>query len=453
MSEARERARVAETRGFGGFVPTGRLVLLAFLGVVPLLVAFAAPQLRPYVLALDAALAGLILIDRRAVLGTRLEASRNPKGRLHLGAENRIVIRLKNLQNRRVRLELRDDAPAGFELKGERIHVTLEPFEVTTKTYLATPPKRGKFSFGDLHVRAVGPLGLCAVERAFPAGIEVRVYPDLRGASRLLLATAARDLQNLGLRQIRRDGAGTEFARLRDYVQGDSQRDIDWKASARRHKPVTRVHETERCQTVFLCVDAGRTMAARVDTLTKLDYAVNAALFLAFVAIRNGDRVGVVVFSDGVRAFLPPAAGRRHYRRIVDTLYSAEAALTFVDYQALFRELSMRSRKRSLVTIFTDLIDEEQSRSLVAPIHRMARRHLPLCIALRDQGIEDLVSQRPAGPEDAFRQAAALELLEEREGLKSLIARDGVQLVDAAPRELSLAAVNRYLEVKRRGLL
>ena len=286
-----------------------------------------------------------------------------------------------------------------------------------------------------------------------PSALDVRVYPDMRGASRLLLATAARDLANLGLRRLRRDGAGSEFARLRDYVQGDSMRDVDWKATARRRRPVTRVHETERSQTVILCIDAGRSMAAKVDTLTKLDYAVNAALFLAFVAIKNGDRVGVVVFADGVRAFLPPEAGRRQYRRIVDALYGAEVALTFVDYQALFRELSARARKRALVAIFTDLLDEQQARSLVAPLHRMAHRHVPLCIALRDQSIEDLLRARPAEVDDAFRQAVGLELLEEREALKALIARDGVQLVDAPPSELTLAAVNRYLEVKRRGLL
>jgi uncharacterized protein (DUF58 family) len=443
----------ARQEGFGGFVPTGRTVLLAFAGVVPLLLAAGLPELRPLAVAFDVALAGLVLLDRRLAQRVRIEVGRHPKGRLHLGAHNRVVVRLKNLLPRSARLALRDDAPHGFEVEGERLELTLDPFAVVTREYTARPSKRGRFQFGDVYVRAFGPLGLCAVERRFPCALEARVYPDMRGASRLLLATAARDLQSLGLRQLRRDGAGSEIARLREYVQGDSLRDVDWKATARRSKPVTRVHETERSQTLILCVDAGRTMAAQVDAHTRLDYAVNAALFLAFVAIGNGDRVGVVVFADGVRSFLPPAAGRSQYRRIVDTLYGAEAALTFVDYHALFRELSMRAVKRSLVAIFTDLIDEEQARSLVAPLHRMARRHVPLCITLRDQGIESLIRQRPQQPEDAFRQAAALELLEEREGLKSLIARDGVQLVDAAPKDLTVAAVNRYLEVKRRGLL
>src|SRR5439155_3799118 len=173
-----------------------------------------------------------------------------------------------------------------------------------------------------LHARVAGPWGLMQHQRVFPSEQTVSVFPDLRGASRLLLSDAALDLVNLGLRALRRDGRGTEFARLRDYAQGDSVREVDWKASARRTRPVTRVFESERSQTLLIGVDAGRSMAARVDGLTKLDHAVNAALFLAFVAIKNGDRVGLVVFADGIKSYLQPHAGRTQYRKIVDALYA-----------------------------------------------------------------------------------------------------------------------------------
>ncbi len=438
---------------FAGFVPTRRLVLLAFFGSLPLAMAFAVPSLRALVVVCDLLLVALTLLDRRLAKRTRVELARHPKDRLNVGIANPIVVRLKNLSDRHLKLRVRDDVPEGIESLGETFERSLEPFEVSAVTYAAMPQRRGRFELGDLHVRALGPLGLCAVEARVPAAEEVRVYPDLRGAKRLLLATAYRDLAHLGVRRLRRDGSGSELARLRDYVQGDSIRDVDWKATARRKRPVTRVHETEKSQNVVLCLDAGRSMAARVDGLTKLDYAVEAALFLAFVAIRNGDRVGLAVFDDGVRAFLPPQAGRAQYRRIVEALYAARAGATFVDYQALFRELATRVRKRSLVVVFTDLLDEEQARSMVAPLHRLARRHVSLCVTLRDQGLEDLLRTRPAEVDDAYRQAVAQEVLDDREALRTLIARDGVRLVDAAPCELSLAAVNRYLEVKQHGLL
>jgi uncharacterized protein (DUF58 family) len=290
-------------------------------------------------------------------------------------------------------------------------------------------------------------------QRVVPAAAPAPVFPDMRGASRLLLADAALDLVNLGLRQLRRDGRGSEFARLRDYSQGDSVRDVDWKATARRSRPVTRVMESERSQTVLIGIDAGRSMAAQVDGLTRLDHAVNAALFLAFVAIRNGDRVGLVVFADGIKSYLAPAAGRAQYRKIVDAVYAARPSLTFVDYLALFKELSLRLTRRTLLCVFTDFIDEDQAATMVEPLRRLARRHVPVCLSVKDSALAALLQESPADAAGAFQQAVAAELLQEREVMKRKVAQDGVTVIDAEASHLGLQAVNRYLEVKARGTL
>jgi uncharacterized protein (DUF58 family) len=171
------------------------------------------------------------------------------------------------------------------------------------------------------------------------------------------------------------------------------------------------------------------------------------------VAVRNGDRVGLALFSDGVKQFIPPAAGKGQYRRMVNALYRAEPTLSAVDYPALFRELSVRVRRRSLIVTFTDLFDEEQARALSTPMRHLARRHVPLCVALRDPSLERLLQNRPETPDLAFQQAVAVEVLEERERLSALVAQQGVQLLDTVPRALTLDTVNRYLEIKRRGVL
>jgi uncharacterized protein (DUF58 family) len=227
-------------------------------------------------------------------------------------------------------------------------------------------------------------------------------------------------------------------------------RDVDWKATARRTRPVTRVMEAERSQTVLIGVDAGRSMAAQVDGLTKLDHAVNAALFLAFVAIRNGDRVGLVVFADGIKSYLAPAAGRAHYRKIVDALYGAKPHLTYVDYLAMFKELNVRLLKRSLLCVFTDFIDEDQAATMVDPMRRLARRHVPLCLSVKDSALQRLLATPPPDAETAFQHAVASELLMDREAMKRKVGRDGVTVVDVEASELSIAAVNKYLEVKGR---
>jgi uncharacterized protein (DUF58 family) len=434
-------------------IPTPRLWALLALLALPMMAAGFYPGLRSLVLALDVLAVGLAAVDFLLARRVRLEVQRRLPSKLSVGVANRVEVQLIHRSGQPVQVRVRDDVPEGFTATPEEAPLRLPPESQTRWVYRVTPTKRGKFSFGDVHVRVQGPMGLVFHERAFKVGEAASVFPDLRGASRLLLSGAALDLVNLGLRKLRRDGRGSEFARLRDYAQGDSVREVDWKATARRGKPVTRVMESERSQSILICVDAGRSMAAHVDGLTKLDHAVNAALFLAFVAVKNGDRVGLVVFADGVKAYLPPAAGRGQYRKIIDALYSATPSLTYVDYLALFKELNIRLTRRSLLCVFTDFLDEEQASTMIDPLHRLARRHVPLCLSVKDSALLGLLRRPPPGPEEAFQHAVASELLMDRELLKAKVSMGGVQMIDVQPDELSLAAVNRYLDIKARGVL
>ena len=434
-------------------IPSTRLWVTLSLLSLPAMAAGFIPGVWPLVLLLDGLLLLVAAADWALARSAKLELWRELPTRLSVGVPNRVAVHVVNGGDRPLLLKIKDDVPDEFDVEPAVLELSADKGARLKAFYRAAPRKRGRFEFGDLNVRVRGPFGMMWHERALPAKASISVYPDLRGASRLLLSGAALDLVNLGLRQLRRDGRGSEFARLRDYTQGDSVRDVDWKATARRNRPVTRVMESERSQSVILCVDAGRSMAAKVDGLTKLDHAVNAALFLAFVAIRNGDRVGLAVFSDGVKAWIPPDAGRKQYRRIVDTLYSAKPEHTWVDYLSLFKELSVRVQRRSLLCLFTDFLDEDQASELVQPVRRLARRHVPLCLTVKDTALAELLRTDPPGVEEAFQQAVACELLADREQLKARIAQDGVQVLDVHPEELSLAAVNRYLEIKARGTL
>jgi uncharacterized protein (DUF58 family) len=434
-------------------IPSPRLWLMLGLLSLPALAAGFVVGVWPVVLACDAALVLLALCDAAMARRVPLTLSRRLPARLQVGVPAQVTLELVHPAGRAVTVRLTDDAPVEFAPAPLERTVRLAPKSRGHVSYQVTPSVRGRFGFGDLHARVAGPFGLVWHERRWPAAEQVPVFPDMRGASRLLLSDAALDFVNLGLRQLRRDGRGSEFARLRDYAQGDSVRDVEWKATARRGRPVTRVLESERSQTVLIGVDAGRAMAARVDGLTRLDHAVNAALFLAFVAVRNGDRVGLVVFADGVKSYLAPAAGRLQYRKIVDALYAARPHLTCVDYLALFKELQVRLVKRSLLCVFTDFTDEDQASTMVAPFRRLSKRHVPVCLTVRDAGLARLLETPPVEPDVAFQHAVASELLAEREAFKRQIDRDGVRVIDVDPQQLSLAAVNTYLDIKARGTL
>ncbi len=434
-------------------VPSPRLWGLLCLLALPTIAGGFIDGVWPLVAVLDLAALLLAGVDFFLARRVRLELSRKLPPRLQIGVANRIEVQVINPTGNSVRLELKDDSPDTFVAEPDQLALTIAAKTRAHVQYRATPGTRGRFEFGDIHLRVHGPLGLISHQRLVPAAVSVSVSPDMRGASRLLLSDAALDLVNLGLRQLRKDGSGSEFARLRDYTQGDSVRDVDWKATARRGRPVTRVMESERSQTVLIGIDAGRSMAARVDGLTRLDHAVNAALFLAFVAVRNGDRVGLVVFADGIKSYLAPAPGRLQYRKLVDTLYTAKPNLTYVDYLALFKELNARLLRRSLLCVFTDFIDEDQAATMVDPMRRLAKRHVPVCLTVKDTALTSLLSTPPPDAETAWQHSVASELLLEREGFKRKIGQNGVTVIDVEANKLSLAAVNKYLEIKSRGTL
>lgn len=434
-------------------IPLGRLWATLCILALPTMLAGFVPVLWPVVATLDLVLLVLAAVDFTLARRVPLKLWRELPTRLQVGVSNTVTLHLVHTGHQTRALTVVDDTPESFAVEKREHPLRIKPQSRATISYTAVPRHRGRFDFGDLHLRVAGPLGLMAQQRTIAAACAVSVFPDMRNASRLLLSDAVLDFVNLGLRQLRRDGRGSEFARLRDYAQGDSVRDVDWKATARRGRPVTRVMESERSQTVLIGVDSGRSMAAQVDGLTKLDHAVNAALFLAFVAIRNGDRVGLVVFADGVKSYLPPAAGRLQYRRIVDTLYSARPHLTHVDYLALFKELNVRLMKRSLLCVFTDFIDEDQASTMIGPMRRLAKRHVPLCISVKDAALSQLLVTPPPDAEVAFQHAVAGELLMEREAMKRRIGQGGVSVIDVDAESLSMAAVNKYLQIKAQGIL
>ncbi len=243
------------------------------------------------------------------------------------------------------------------------------------------------------------------------------------------------------------------FESLRDYVPDDEFRRIDWKATARRHRPVSRQYETERSQSVIVMLDAGRMMSAELEGMSKLDYAINAALMLGYAAVLRDDRVGLLVFSDVVKSYLPAAKGRHQLSKIVDELYGIEPELLEPDYGAAFRTLSLRNKRRSLVVVFTDLIDVDASEAILTYTSSLYPRHLPLCVTLQDSTLTAVAEQVPAEVGDVFEKAVAQRVLADREEALLWLRRRGVLVLDVPPAHISVEVVNRYLELKARSML
>lgn len=316
-----------------------------------------------------------------------------------------------------------------------------------------TPMQRGTEVLGSFTVDAVGPFGLGLRRRTVPLPWKARVYPSLTALRRRAAVAQALRRRELGRQPLRRLGEGRLFESLRDFVPGDDPRHIDWKATARRRKVITRQFEAERRQQVLLALDAGRLLTADVAGTARMDYMVQAALELAFAAAQHDDNVGVMVFADGVKHFVAPQRGRRGLKQVLDVLAEVTPSLVEPDYPGAFRYLAARNRKRALTVVFTDVIDRFASEALVANLATLRPRHLPLAVTLRNPEVDALAAAWPAALGEAWRKAAAEELLRAREEALSHMRRAGVLVLDVPPERAAESVVDKYLELKRRGRL
>lgn len=354
---------------------------------------------------------------------------------------------------RAARLLVREVRPALLGGVQDARRVWIRIGAVARETVAVHPRRRGHDASGWFAVRSFGPLGLAFRQQRLELPWRATVYPSLP-ASRLKASIAeAVRRREVGLRDIRRLGEGRQFESLREWVPGDDTRHIDWKATARRRKVIARQFEEERRQQVLLVIDAGRLLTAEVAGEARIEYVVRAALWLAFAANHHDDNVGVMVFADTVEHYVAPRRGRRGLRQVLNVLAMTDAKLVEPDYPAAFRYLAVRNRKRALTVFFTDVIDRLASEALVANVASLRPRHLPLVVTLRNPDLDAISAKRPAAVADAYRKAAAEELLANRDDALSQMRRAGALVLDVAPERANTAVVEAYLDLKRRGRL
>jgi len=314
------------------------------------------------------------------------------------------------------------------------------------------PVARGRDELGRLFVWFEGPIGLLRRRTAFPGRERIRVYPDLTAVERYG-SLRVRNPIEAGLRRMRVRGEGTAFESLREYASGDAFRSVDWKATARRGKLMVAQREVERSQNVLVLLDCGRLMTPRIDGQRKLDYAVAAALSLASIAALASDRVGVVAFAREILVARAPRSTVASTRELVDALCDVEPRAEESDYARAFTYVRSHLHRRSLIVLFTDVVDAIAQSVIASELAALAKRHVVVCVLMNDAAVQRALGTIPESIDEAYRAQAALDVQQERRVAVARLERIGVGVVDVPATALSVAAIDAYLRVKQRGLL
>ena len=429
---------------------TGRLALAAALVAVAL---FVAPGTgwQAFWLA-NLALAVLALLDVLLAASVRtLTLSRSGDTAARLGESASVSLVVTNAGSRAARLTVRDAWPpsAGALPRVHRVRVPAgERRRVTT---VLTPTRRGDRRPERITVRAAGPLGLAARQGRHVVPWQVRVLPPF--TSRKFLPERLNRLRQLdGAVLIRGRGQGTEFDSLRDYVDGDDVRSIDWRATARRDTVVVRTWRPERDRRVVLVLDTGRTSAGRVGDSPRLDHAMDAALLLGALASRAGDQVELLAYDRVQRARVPAGARSELLSQLVNAMAPLDPVLLEADHSGIAAAVLRRHRRRALVVLFTELNSAVVEEGLLPALPALTQRHTVIVAAVADPRVHEMLHGRERVA-DVYAAAAAERATAERRRLVALLRRRGVEVVDAPPESFAPAVADAYLALKAAGRL
>ena len=397
---------------------------------------------------------GIVLVlawwDSWRVRGHRVKVVRDCPQRLSIGRENPVRLTVST-SDRPAVLQIRDYYPAAFTTNPESLQVELAANSEQELTYTVFPSQRGEYSWGDIQVRQLGAWGLGWHDWRIPQTQTVAVYPDLLGLQALSIRLTLQTTGNI--RRAKRLGMGTEFAELREYSMGDDPRLIDWKATARRDRPLLRVLEPEQEQTLIILLDRGRLMTAQVKGLARFDWGINAALSLALAGLKRGDRVGIGVFDRQMHLWMPPERGQTQLSKLVERLTPIQPVLLEPDYLGAVTRVTNQQSRRALVVLLTDIIDKTASAELLLAMARLTPRYLPFCVTLRDPQVDIQAQSLTQEVSSTYARAVALDLLAQRQVALATLKQKGVLILDAPAHHISEQLVDRYLQLKSRNQL
>ncbi|VAW80049.1 putative membrane protein [hydrothermal vent metagenome] len=433
-------------------IPTRRLFIMLWIWVILALPAGFSDVFSNLWKVSTLLLVGMLVLEVYGLLRVpSFSWRRQVQGSLAVGVWSSVTLEVHNLSESTFELEIFDHYPDTAETSHLPARITAPANAWVKLSYQILPLERGQFNFSQVQVRVSGMFGLLQKDNYCPLVSKVKIFPNFTNIIKYSLLAHDQRQSQMGIRRVRRRGEGTEFQQLREYRLGDSLKKIDWKATSRMNKLISREYQDERDQRIIFLVDCGRKMNSRDGELSHFDHTLNALLLLSYIALKQGDSVGLMTFGGHDR-WLAPSKGIHMVNQVLNTVYDLKPSVTEPDYLKCATMISKLHPKRSLLVLITNLRDEE-SEELLSSLRLLKRRNLVLLASMREQAVDDVADGPVLGFGNALDSAAANQFLEARKKVHDQVRQLNILTIDVPPEQLAISMANKYFKIKKSGIL
>jgi uncharacterized protein (DUF58 family) len=427
---------------------TALIVLLFFFGYfLPILFIFAKILLIAFVM--------MILIEAITLFANKkgVFAERVMAERLSNGDENEIKIILTNNYDIKILIKIIDELPFVFQIRDFEIKSLIVKKLTKIFSYNVKPVNRGEYKFGAINIYVSVFLNVVARRYRFEQNRNVAVYPSYIQMKKYQLMAVSDRLVEVGVKKIRRIGHSLEFEQIKEYVSGDDYRTINWKATARQKKLMANHYVDEKSQQVYSIIDLGRTMKMPFDKMSLADYAINSSLVISNIALLKQDKAGIIAFNNKVTSVLPAERNSLQMKKIVELLYSQQTEYLESEYEKLASVIKSRIKQRSLLLFYTNFESANSLRRQMKYFKSLALSHLLIVIFFRNTGLDEILNKRSESLEEIYNKTIAEKFSFEKRVIQKELAMVGIQSILTTPHQLSVNTINKYLELKARGMI
>lgn len=382
-----------------------------------------------------------------------LKVSRKVASRLHLGDPNMVELSVENSTNQPISFRIYEGFPVEMQERTKYFSKLLGPNKTHTFDYQFTPSRRGDIDFGDVFIFISSIFHLSMRRIEIPLQQKTAVYPSVAQLKKYELLVFSKQKVNSGVKRIRRLGNNSEFEQIKGYVQGDELKTINWKATSRINQLMVNKYQEEKSQSVYCILDKSRSMQMEFEQLSLLDYSINSILVLSNIMLRNGDKTGLITFSDKMGTQLPADKSMLQLKSIMDALYNQKTEFKEPNYELMYQTIRRSIKQRSLIVLFTNFETEAAMQRALPVLRKINKHHVLVTVLFQNRDLETMALERPTSMREVYQSIVVEQMTELKTKITLSLNQNGIKTIETMPENLSIQTINKYLELKAKGVL